>query len=244
VLRYLKHILHQDEVNHVLTSFREPGLPFLRELISYLNLGYSVQGLERLRPERRYIFASNHPLGGLDAVVIMHVLGGVFADVKFLANDLLMFLEPLRSLFLPVNKFGAQTAGNAGLLHEAFSSGCQVCYFPAGICSRKIGGEVVDLPWKKSFVRMAQQYQRDVVPVYFDGRNTDFFYRLARWRTRLGVKANVEMFYLVDELFRQRGGSFRLTLGEPIPHETFTADRRPKEWAAAVRQKVYDLKLS
>lgn len=239
VLRYLKRILHQDEVNHVLTTYRTQGLAFLHDLIRYLNISYSVQGLERLQQGERYLFVSNHPLGALDGVIIMSAIGSAFPNIKFPVNDFLLWLQPLQPLFLPINKHGAQSAEAARLLRDCLSSGNQVLYFPAGLCSRKIGGEITDLAWKKSFIKMAVDHKRSVVPMFFEGRNSNFFYGLANWRKRLGIKVNLEMLYLADELFRQRNSSFKLYVGDPLPYETFSKEKKIAEWADFVRQKTY-----
>ena len=242
VLRYLKRVLHQDEVNYVLSAYRTPGLPFLRDLIQHLNISYTVEGAEKLRQGERYLFASNHPLGGLDGVIIMSAIGKIFPDIKFVVNDLLYYLEPLKPLFLPVNKHGGQSSEAAQMLRSALDSDCQVLYFPAGLCSRKIKGEIVDLPWKNSFLKMAAAHRRHVVPMFFDGRNSSWFYNLANFRKRLGVKANLEMLYLADELFRQRNSSFALRIGEPILHETFANDKNFGKWVNFVREKTYELR--
>ncbi|MDR0565985.1 MAG: 1-acyl-sn-glycerol-3-phosphate acyltransferase [Prevotellaceae bacterium] len=241
VLRYLKRILHQDEVNHVLTSYRTQGLAFLHDLIGYLNISYSVEGLERLPRGERYLFVSNHPLGALDGVIIMSAVGSAFPNIKFPVNDFLLWLQPLQPLFLPINKHGAQPAEAARLLRACLSSSDQVLYFPAGLCSRKVKGKITDLPWKKSFIKMAVEHKRSVVPMFFEGRNSNFFYGLASWRKRLGIKANLEMLFLADELFRQRNNAFKLCVGEPIPYETFAKEKKITEWADFVRQKTYEL---
>lgn len=241
VLRYLKRILHQDEVNCVLTTYRTQGLAFLHDLIRHLNISYSVEGLEQLQQGQRYLFVSNHPLGALDGVIIMSAIGGAFPSIKFPVNDFLLWLQPLQPLFLPINKHGGQSAEAARLLRQCLSSGDQVLYFPAGMCSRKIKGEVTDLPWKKSFIKMAVEHRRSVVPMFFEGRNSNFFYGLANWRKRLGIKANLEMLYLSDELFRQRNSTFKLYVGEPVPYEAFTKEKKVAEWADFVRRKTYEL---
>jgi putative hemolysin len=241
VLRYLKRVLHQDEINYVLSSFRTPGLPFLRDLIQHLNISYTVEGAENLQPNGRYLFACNHPLGGLDGVVIMDAIGKIFPNIKFVVNDLLYFLDPLKPLFLPINKHGGQSAEAAQMLRSALNSDEQILYFPAGLCSREIKGEIVDLPWKTSFLKMAISHQRYVVPMFFEGRNSSWFYSLANLRKWLGVKANVEQFYLADELFRQRNGKFTLRIGQPISYELLNKDRNLRKWVNFVREKTYEL---
>lgn len=173
----------------------------------------------------------------------MDAIGKIFPDIRFVVNDLLYYLDPLKPLFLPINKHGGQSAEAAQMLRSALDSDCQVLYFPAGLCSRKIKGAIVDLPWKSSFLKMAIAHRRHVVPLFFDGRNSNWFYGLANLRKQLGIKANVEMLYLSDELFRQRNGSFSLRIGEPIPYDTFTKDKNLGKWVNFVRTKTYELRL-
>ncbi len=115
--------------------------------------------------------------------------------------------------------------------------------FPAGLVSRRQAGRVVkDLEWKKSFIHKAVQNKKDVVPVYIEGRNSNFFYNLAYWRKKIGVKANIEMFYLVDEMYKQRGKTLTFIIGKPIPWKLFTSEHREEYWAKKVKEHVYALK--
>ena len=83
------------------------------------------------------------------------------------------------------------------------------------------------------------QYHRDVVPIYFSGHNSSRFYRIARWQKRLGIKVNIAMLFLVDEMYRNCHKPFRVVIGKPIPWQTFDKSRKPKEWAVWVEDKVY-----
>ena len=96
--------------------------------------------------------------------------------------------------------------------------------------------------WKKSFISKAIQYKKNVVPVHIDGTNSAFFYNLAYWRKRIGIKANIEMFYLVDEMYKQRGKTLTFTFGEAISWEIFTKDKPVEYWSERVKQHVYALK--
>jgi len=244
VVNYLIRIIHEEEVNDVLTLYRDKdGVAFATELTDYFDLKLQVTGEEYLSREGRYIYASNHPLGGLDGVCLASVLG-VFHQgaIRVPVNDILLFLPNLRSIFIPVNKHGRQARQTALLTDEAFTSNNQIITFPAGLCSRKIKGVVTDSEWKKSFIQKALEYQRDVVPVYFDGQNSAFFYRLANLRKRFGMKINLEMLYLADELFKSKHSAFHIYFGEPISYATFDKSRTTGEWANWVRQKSYSLK--
>lgn len=244
VLRYVKRILHQDELNYILTNFgHTDGLEFLDLTLNYLGVTYDMKGGENLPPEDgRYIFVSNHPLGGLDGMVLLQAMGRKYPQTKFIVNDVLMYLKPLNTVFVPVNKYGRQSSEYANRIDDLYASDNQVLYFPAGLCSRKIKGKIVDLEWKKSFLTKAIKYKRDIIPIYFEGRNSNFFYNLSNFRTFLGIKANIELFYLSDELFKQKNTKFTIHVGKPIPYETFDKSKNYDEWTKFVRNKVYELK--
>lgn len=244
IINYLVRIVHQDELNYILNRYHDKdGVDFMAELIDYFDLTLNIRGEENLPSGGRYIFASNHPLGGLDGICLSAYLGQHYdGKIRYLVNDLLLFIPNLRSIFIPINKHGRQAKGTAVVTDEAYSSDNQIITFPAGLCSRKIKGAITDLEWKKSFVQKAVEYQRDVVPVCFDGRNSHFFYNLANIRKALGVKANVEMLYLSDEVFKSKHSTYTIHFGQPIPWQTFDSSKKPAEWCQWVRDKAYSLK--
>jgi len=184
--------------------------------------------------------AANHPLGGLDGMALMWAVGKVRKDIVFPVNDLLMNLDNLKELFIPINKHGSN-AGNVRLIDETYASEKAILYFPAGLCSRKGKGGICDLEWKKSFIAKTRVHQRDIIPAFIEGRNSEWFYNLARWRSRLGIKANIEMLYLVDEMYKQRNKDIYITFGKRIPYTEF--DRRYKDlaWAQILKHHVYSL---
>ncbi len=260
VLSYLKRITHQVEINGYIYRNRDKtGLPFVEAILKEFGVKVEIldkrsvqlSGSEISEPEPgmipaqgRFIVASNHPLGGLDGMALMHELGKTRSDIVFPVNDLLMNVPGLRPLFIPINKHGRNNE-NAQLIIQTFASDKMVLYFPAGLVSRKqrINGSYVirDLEWKSTFIKKAKQYQRDVIPIFVEGRNSDWFYNLAMWRKRLGIKANIEMLYLADEMVRQFNKTIVLMVGDPIPYATFTKSKTDAEWAAWVQNKVYDL---
>jgi len=244
VVNYLIRILHQDELNYILNHYHDKdGVDFMIELIDYFDLTLHVTGKENLPEEGRYIFASNHPLGGLDGICLSALLGQHYdSKIRYLVNDLLLFIPNLRSIFIPINKHGKQAKETARLTDEAYASDNQIITFPAGLCSRKIKGEITDLEWKKSFIQKSIEYQRDIIPIYFEGKNSNFFYNLSNIRTGLGVKANLEMLYLSDEVFKSKHSTYHIYYGKPIPWQTFDNSRKPIEWAKWVREKAYELK--
>ncbi len=243
VIRYLKRIVHQDEINQALEEYRHlNGLEFIERILTErFELNIEVVNEENIPSSGRYIVASNHPLGGLDGMALMHVIGKKRSDIRFLANDILLEVYNLKELFVPVNKHGRNNAGFVRALEACFASEELMLIFPAGLVSRRKGGEIRDLEWKKTFITKAVQHKRDIVPVYIDGKNSDFFYTLALWRKRLGFKFNVEMLYLPDEMFRQQNKKLRIIFGKPVPYSTFTKENTHYQWAQKMKEHVYGL---
>jgi putative hemolysin len=241
IIRYLKRKIHEDEINITLEKYKDAeGLDFLDGVVKEFGARINVINPQNIPYTGRYILASNHPLGGLDGIALMHVVGKVRKDIVFPVNDILMYLKNLRCLFIPINKHGKNTE-NIKQIEDTFSSDILVLYFPAGLCSRKQKGIIKDLEWKNTFIKKSIQYQRDIIPVYIDGRNSNFFYNLANFRKRLGIKANIEMLYLVDEMFKQYEKDINITFGKPIPYKVFENKLKSKEWAEAIKKHVYEL---
>ena len=246
VLSWLKRIIHQDEVNEfILGEGDKQGMPWLDDCMEYLGTTLNVKGLENLPDDsdgRLFTFVSNHPLGGPDGVALGHLLGHRYGGrIKYLVNDLLMNLHGLAPFFVPINKTGKQSRDFPRLVEAAFGSPNHIIMFPAGLCSRRINGQIHDLPWQKTFITKSVETRRDIVPIRFNGRNSDFFYRIANVGKRLGLKFNIAMLFLVDELYKNRGKTFDVTIGKPIPYSTFDKSRKPQEWAAYVEDIVYKL---
>ena len=152
-----------------------------------------------------------------------------------------MAVVPLRGVFLPVNKYGHQSRAAASQIEEALKGDDQFITFPAGLCSRmQPDGTIADLPWQKAAVVHAVNNQRDIVPIYFDARNSRFFYRFAKWRKRLGIKFNIELIFLPKEMLKQSGSNLHFIVGQPIPWSSLDA-RAPRHEAARLRDIVYTM---
>ena len=246
LINYLKRIIHQDELNVYLKDEGEKqGIPWLWDCVRFLDMNLNVVGRENLPPAteaRRYTFVSNHPLGGQDGVALGAVLGEHFeGHVKYLVNDLLMNLHGLAPLCIPINKTGLQSRNFPAMVEAGFHSDDAIIMFPAGLCSRKNKGVVRDLAWQKTFVTKSVETLRDVIPIHFSGSNSERFYRLANICKSLHLKVNIAMLYLVDEMMKNRHKTFTITIGKPIPWQTFDKTRKPAEWAEYVQNIVYNL---
>ena len=241
-INYLRKVVHEDEVNRMLNIYKdEKGVDFCLAVMKHFNIALEAEGIENIPDSGGCVFAGNHPLGGMDALAIVAVLKDKRLDIKFLSNDILMNLTNLNTLFVGINKHGKNLKESLLKVDAAFQSDQIVCVFPAGLVSRKKGGVISDLEWKKTFITRAKKYQQPIIPVYVDGKLSNFFYRLSNIRTALGLKLNIEMLYLVDEMFRLKNSKIKIVFGEPIDPATFDKSKNDLHWANHVRQKVYQL---
>lgn len=246
LVSWLKRILHQDEVNRYLWESRHlTGTEWLEECVRYLDMTLEIEGAENL-PDKNdgklYTFVSNHPLGGADGVALGSIIGRHYdSKFRYLVNDILMNLPGLAPLCIPINKTGGQARNFPAMVKAGFESDNHILMYPAGLCSRRRDGEIRDLPWSKTFIVKSVQYQRDVVPIHFGGQNSDFFYKLANFSDKYVKKVNIAMIYLVDEMYKNVHKTFRVTIGKPIPWQTFDKSRTPAEWAQYVQDRVYEM---
>lgn len=245
-VKWLKRIAHEDFVNTFLWDARDlKGTPWLEACLKYQGVTIQVEGAENLPAKedpQRYTFVSNHPLGGIDGVAIGSIIGRQYDDqFRYLVNDLLMNLPGLAPLCIPINTTTKKSRSFPEIVEAGFKSDNHILMFPAGLCSRKRNGVIRDLTWRKTFISKSVEYKRDVVPIFFEGQNSDFFYRLSNISDRLIKKVNIAMLFLVDEMYKNNGKTFRIKIGKPIPWQTFDRSKSPVEWAEYVKNIVYSL---
>lgn len=243
VYSFLKRVICQDTINDFIARFGDrKGLDFANGMLEFLEVTYQVKGEENLpSPDGRYIFVANHPLGGPDGIILISFLGKKYHELKFPVNDLLLNLKNLNNIFLAVNKHGGLAKEAVTAIENAYASDCQMIMFPSGMVSRKTKGVIKDLEWQKSFVTKAIQHQRDIVPIFIEGKNSNFFYNLANFRKKIHLNINLEMLYLPKETFKKHGQSFNLRIGKPIAWQSLDKSKKPAEWAEVIRQEVYSL---
>lgn len=242
VIKWLSNLIHQDEINEFMLEHRDKkNADFCDAVMKYFNIEVNLYGTEHIPRDGGAVFASNHPLGGFDAIAIVSRLRGIREDIKFIVNDLLMSITNMSDLFVGVNKHGASSQESRNKVNELFASDKAVFIFPAGLVSRQLDGEIQDTEWKKTFVMLAKKNNKPIIPVFIRGRLTNRFYRLYRWRKRLGIQVNIEMLFLSDELFKQRNTKIDIVFGKPIPADFFTKDKSDVEWAAYLRNLVHDI---
>ena len=245
LVSWLIRIAHQDEVNAFLWDNRDKvGVEWLEACVEYLDMTLEVEGRENLPAsddKRLYTFVSNHPLGGEDGVALGAIIGRHYdGRFRYLVNDLLMNLPGLAPLCIPINKTGHQGRNFPAMVKAGFESNNHMLMFPAGLCSRRHNGVIRDIPWSKTFITKSVEYHRDIVPIHFSGQNSNFFYRLANFSDKC-LPFNLAMLFLVDEMYKNVHKTFHVTIGKPIPWQTFDKRKTPMEWAQFVKDKVYSL---
>ena len=247
VIRGVERFICQDGLNQILNEAGDcRDADFCRSVINQLDLSYTLEGRGNM-PEpgagSRVIFTCNHPLGALDGIIIIDMLSAIYGkDIKFIVNDLLNAVEPLRGVFLPINKHGAQSREAVAAIENAMAGNDPLIVFPAGLCSRASWtGKVADLEWNKMFVVKAIQHHRDIIPLHFDGKNSRSFYISAKLRQALGIKLNLEMIHLPREIFKSRHHHYTITAGKRISWESLRGGTQAAATAARLRDMTYSL---
>ena len=242
VYTYLKNMLHLDFVNTLLEKHgRKKDIDFIQAIIEEFNVTLEIKGEENLPESGRYIFVSNHPLGGFDGMMLLFIIDKKYKGVKTLSNDILLNIKQLAGMLVPVNKHGSQSFEAAKLIEETFNSENQILTFPSGLVSRRRNGIIRDTEWKKNFISKAVKYQRSIIPVHVSGRCSGFFYHMANLRKFLGIRYNLEMFFLPDETYKHRNKHIIVTIGKPVHWSTFNKIHSHREWALKMQDHVYRL---
>lgn len=240
VLNYIIRKLHQDDINLGINKHEHFfGHDFNKAGLDYVGAKVKWSGLENIPETGKVIIAANHPLGGLDGMALIHAVSNVRKDTVFFVNDILKNLENYGDLFVGVNKVGNSSSSALKVVVDEYSTEKAILVFPAGLVSRMQNGKIKDLEWKKSFVAKAMQYGSPIIPTFIHGQNSKFFYNFAKWRKRLGIKANIEMFFLPDEMFSATNKDIHIQFGPPIAASILDDSRSQREWAQIVKAYIY-----
>jgi len=242
IIRMIEKLICQDEMNETIYRNRDKtGVPFVRDVLEYWNVRVNVHGMEKIPDNGRFVFAANHPVGGIDALSFFSIVGSMFPDIISPSNELLNIIPNLRPVLLGLNVFGRNSKDTAEELNKLYESDSQILIFPAGEVSRRNQGSISDIPWQKSFVTKSIQHKRDIVPVFISGRNSNLFYNIARIRKMLGIKMYLETILLPREMMKQRDSTISVVFGDVISYKTFTRELTHPEWAQYVKDEVYRL---
>jgi putative hemolysin len=239
IIYLLKRIIHERDVNYEINrNIDANGIEFSRMVLKKFNINVEYEGIENIPKEGRCIVVANHPIGSIDANALTSIIGSIRSDFHFMANDLLMSLPSMHDILIPLNLHGSKV-DNLRIINHYFSSEVMILFFPAGLVSRKIGRIIKDLEWQKTFITQARKYETNILPVHIDGKLSNFFYSLYKFRKFIGIEKAVEMLFLVDEMYKQNNKTVRLTFGKEIPYSSFDSSHKDHEWAQTVKDHVY-----
>jgi len=242
VVKLIEKIICQDQMNYVINKYIDcVGVSFQPKVIKEFNITLDVRGVENLPDSSRCFFASNHPFGVIDGLILTYYVGQKYGDLKAIGNDAFLHVPTLRPLIAAVNVYGRSSKEYITALDEVYNSDVAITHFPAGEVSRVFNGKVQDAPWQKSFITKAILSKRDVVPFYFEGTNSRLFYFIYRLRRSMGISINFELILLPREMFKKRNKTVSLVIGKPIPWQLFDGSMTHYEWAQKVREHVYKM---
>lgn len=240
--RKFEKLLHLEEVNSFFEEhYDDDPQTFLDSVVSYLDLkialeGRGIEALEALEGER-VVFASNHPFGGPEAMVLFSIVHRLFPDAKLVAQSFLKFIKPVETACV-FNKRDVKT------LMEAVNNRSSLLFYPAGYCSRVLSnGEIFDYDWKPSFVRIARRQRMPIVVVYTDGELSKKVHWWTRLRKFLRIKLSIETIFLVDEMYKLRGKTLRMVVGSTITPEMIESTKMSDNLLSdKLRQYCYELR--
>jgi len=240
IIRLIEKLVRQDEMNETIYRNRDrTGVSFVNSVLMDWNVKVEVKGGENVPSSGRFVFVANHPVGGMDALSFLSAIHRFFPNVISPSNQLFNYIPNLHPVILGVNVFGTNTRDTVEKFNQLFESDTQIMIFPAGIVSRRRKGIISDPIWQKTFITKAIQFNRDIIPVFIEGKNSNLFYIVDRFRKFLGIKMSLEIILLPREMHKQRNSTVTLKFNKPIPFQTFTSGKSHSEWALYVREIVY-----
>lgn len=242
VVKMIAKVIRQEELNRILNDYSGYiGVDFLPKIIDEFNITVEIEGIENLPENGRCFFAANHPFGIIDGLILTNIVARKYGTFRAIGNDAFHFIPHLKPVIAAVNVFGQNVKENIKELERIFNSEIPITHFPAGEVSRVYNRKVQDCQWQKSFINKSVTKNRDIVPFYFYGRNSIFFYFLGVVRKFLGIKTNLELMLLPREMFKKKNKTIKVKIGKPIPSSVFDKSCSYKQWAQKVRLHVYQM---
>ena len=231
-----------SKINKIYESRKDlNAIQFVDSILKNLEVEFDIpeEDLKRIPKSGAFITVSNHPLGGIDGMILFKLLLSKRDDFKVIANFLLHRLEPMKPYIMPVNPFEdhkdakSSVAGiKEALLH--LKDGKPLGIFPAGeVSTYKDDGSIVDKPWGPSAMKLIKKANVPIIPIYFKAKNSRMFYRLA------SLSPTLRTARLPGEMLSQKHRKIRIRIGHPISPKDQLESRTLEEFTAFVRKKTY-----
>ena len=219
------------------------GIAFINSVLEGFEIDFEIpeKDLKRIPKTGAFITIANHPLGGIDGMILMKILLEKRSDFKVIANFLLHRLDPLKPYIMPVNPFEDHKDAKSSLsgIKQSIAhlkEGGALGIFPAGeVSTYKDEKHIVDKPWEPSAMKLIQKAKVPVVPIYFHAKNSTFFYRLASMSDILRTAK------LPSEMLSQKKRKIMVRIGNPISVEDQTANPNLEAFTAFLRRKTFML---
>lgn len=212
-------ILRISRLNEIYNKHKDKSdLDFLNAILNEIQIRFEIpeEDLQRIPKEGPFITVSNHPLGGVDGILLLKLLLEQRPDYKIIANFLLHRIAPLQPYVMPVNPFEDHKdarSSMAGIKQalQHLQNGHALGIFPAGeVSTFKDGKLVVDKPWEPGAIKLIQKAKVPVIPIYFHAKNSKLFYRLS------GISDTLRTAKLPSELLTQKDRVIKVRVGKPI----------------------------
>ncbi|WP_039055472.1 GNAT family N-acyltransferase [Enterobacter sp. Bisph1] len=236
----LRRLLYEREFQQF--AARHPhlkGLDMVEQVLEHLQIRCTVatRCLEQIPEHGPLVIIANHPTGTLDGLALMYAVSRVRRDVKVVTNRMLTHLEPLNSLFIPVDNMGGRTRKSSlQQMENQLQNGGVLIFFPAGEVSRLTRKGIRDKEWHAGFIKLARKFRAPLLPVWIDARNSALFYASAL------VSETLPFLLLMQQMFRRRDSELPIKIGERIPWNSWhTPQLAPRELAAKCRKHVLRL---
>jgi hypothetical protein len=219
LISILSKLIHLKEINSFIEKQKtKTNIDFIDELFESLDVSYSISAKDKLKipSEGKLLVVSNHPLGGVDGLILLKMISEVRADVKIIVNDILMNIDNLNDHFLPFDLFtGKSQRDRIEMIYKSLNNNEAIIIFPAGEVSRFSLSGIRDSKWKKSVIQLAKKFKTPILPVYIHARNSMLFYFISI------LHKNFSIFFLPRELFNKNGKAFNINIGHHIAAAAF-----------------------
>ncbi|MCT7569365.1 lysophospholipid acyltransferase family protein [Aliarcobacter butzleri] len=241
LLKIVKKIVHEDSINQFLSQNSHlKGFDFVDAVLDYFDFDYTVSSndLQNIPSTGKIIIIANHPLGGLDALCLLKLVGQIRKDVKILANDFLVGFEALHSLMIPLDNFkDRQSKESIKKIYEALNNEEAIIIFPAGEVSRATPKGVKDPAWNKGFLNFAKNSNSAILPIFLDAKNSKTFYTISL------INKTFSTLLLSNEMFNKKSKNINIKIGQIIPSENITPKGLNKDFLVNLYKKhLYALK--
>ena len=241
LLKLVKTLVHEDDFNHFISTHQHlRGFAFLDKLLQYFECSYQVnsESYDHIPADGRLLVVANHPIGTLDGLALVKLIKSVRPDVRIVANQVLQHMEPLQSIFLPIDIMSGKKIYKAAYqaMLDALEQEEAVIVFPAGEVSRMSPKGLRDGEWQTGFIKLAKKTRSPILPIHIKAHNSMMFYSASMLYKPLGT------MLLVNEMFNKKRQVLQFSVGAPVAHQALShSEENNKELAKRFRKHVINL---